>query len=310
MKQIQNTIIILLCLSIIGFFANFAQNDYGMQVVAYCILIVGICLCLLAVNELQHFKKVGLFFFSLVVLPSFLSFISFNYVPDFAFLFIILILLVLITLFPLIVFKMERKKENKTNFIKYFEYTFLSLLCIGNYMKILHLPGASPLIVLSVFIFTPLIWDLLKQSKGFYKSKEGLFYLLCSLQIVLCIIGFTFKIQHWPWANYFIFSSLIILGIVLFIYLYNLFKGGSNPFKPLFFTRKISVASFGIMLFFLLLRINGLVPKIYSNEFPNTFYELNEKGNNVTIEGKNYQKKADIYRDNYFQFIENKNIKQ
>jgi hypothetical protein len=301
MKRIQNLIIFFLCLCVVGFFANFAQNDYGIQIVAFSILFVGLALCWLAVNELQHFKNVGKVLVLIWASPLILAFLPYDFMINLVFI-SLLSLLVLITVFPFIVILLERKKENKTNFIKYFENTLLAFLCIGNHAKIAHVPGAGPLIVLSTLIMIPLIWDFFKQTKGFFKTKEGGFNLISSLQIILCIIGFSFKIQHWPGANYFIFSSVIFLVFALILYVWNLIKIKNNIFKALHFTRKISMVSFAVMLLFFVFRLNGIAPKLYSNEFPNAYYELNEKANNLTAEGKANAKKADIYRSYYLKF--------
>ena len=54
MNRIHNLIVLLLCISVLGFFANWAQNDYGDIIIEYCFLGVGLLFNYKAQQEIKN----------------------------------------------------------------------------------------------------------------------------------------------------------------------------------------------------------------------------------------------------------------
>ncbi|NOZ47440.1 MAG: hypothetical protein GXO79_11755 [Chlorobi bacterium] len=91
----------------------------------------------------------------------------------------------------------------------------------GNYFKVQHWPGASVLMIIGalagiVFLFMYLFGDVANLNEG----KERTNGVLGAITMILVLIGFTFKIMHWPGANigvYFGHAVLLLFSIYLFI---------------------------------------------------------------------------------------------
>ncbi|MFL5753753.1 MAG: GldL-related protein [Bacteroidia bacterium] len=116
--------------------------------------------------------------------------------------------------------------------------TFLMLL--GCMFKVMHWPGASVMLILSVFLFCFLFLPSALVSN--YKTQEGKYKALHAVTFVvfaLCMMGVLFKVMHWPGASLFLFIGLP-LPFILFmpVYLYQTKdqkKGSSTNFLGIMF---------------------------------------------------------------------------
>ncbi len=102
-------------------------------------------------------------------------------------------------------------------------------IILGSIFKIMHWPGASAIILLSVvtisFVFLPLLYVL--KAKEVKVTREKTVLALATLIGILFCISTLFKIMHWPWAN---IMWLVCLGILFFLFLPIYFFGGiRNP---------------------------------------------------------------------------------
>ena len=90
-------------------------------------------------------------------------------------------------------------------------FTFL-----GSFFKIMHLQGASVMIIMGAFSFAFIFIPLLI----FIKFKEDSFLFdkfIYSIGIALgtvLMVGFIFKLMHWPWATVLMLSSILIFNFV------------------------------------------------------------------------------------------------
>ena len=97
------------------------------------------------------------------------------------------------------------------------------LLLTGNVFKSFHLPGASILIVISVFtfalIFSPLM--IVKTINSNKKTEEKIQNTFANILISIFICGALFKIMHWPYATKLMFGSIstFIFGFIPFYFL-------------------------------------------------------------------------------------------
>jgi hypothetical protein len=320
MKQINNLIVITLCVSILGFFANWAQNDYGMTTIAYCMLVCGTLLFSKCFLLIKHLRAASLFF--LIAMASYLFLIVFNNYPGPEIIFSLLAVLALfcpIFLVPLIIKKTELKAERKTDFISYFFQFFLAMFCIANYFKLSHLGGAGVLLVLSGLIIFPAFMEaILSFKQGIYERKLILFVQsMIYLVIGLVVLAFIFMLQHWPGGKIFVYISTTLLLFAFIIILLGKIKGDIllQWWKSLDGVVKTTFISFVITLSYYYLSRNNVAPKMYSNNYPPTLQEIVSKSNDITQEGREYLERADVYTSNYFNFldhrkeVENKNYK-
>lgn len=126
--------------------------------------------------------------------------------------------------------------------------TSVTLLVAGTVFKVLHLPGASMIIVLGVGIGSiAALASTLQQMKN---ERSALFSLL-SIFAVSFSLGCLFKIQHWPFANILMLSA--VLGIsflyVPLSYLRLRRAGETNPEKALSLFLLFLASTMTFMLF-------------------------------------------------------------
>jgi hypothetical protein len=124
-------------------------------------------------------------------------------------------------------------------------FTFL-----GSFFKIMHWPGASVIIIMGAlslaFIFVPLLI--------FIKFKEVSFLFdkfIYSIGIILgtvLMVGFIFKLMHWPWATVLMLSSIVIFNFIYTpIYFISRFKKEELKFDTI--VNSVVMFSFGSILF-------------------------------------------------------------
>ena len=123
-------------------------------------------------------------------------------------------------------------------------FTFL-----GSIFKIMHWPGASVMIIIGAFSFAFIFIPLLI----FIKFKEDIFLFdkfIYSIGIVLgtvLMVGFIFKLMHWPWATVLMLSSIVIFNFVYIpVYFLSRFKREDLKFNTV--VNSVVMFSFGSIL--------------------------------------------------------------
>jgi hypothetical protein len=311
MKRIQNLIIFFLCLCIVGFFANFAQNDYGMAIVPYAMLIIGVLMLELLRYTIIEYKKLGYSLYIMIFFPVLSMFIyvydkgdTYFIVSSIALFFGYLHNLILV---PLVIYFKERKTRTpKVNFRNYFELIFLCLIPIAIYLKANHLIGGGILLGTSMLIVIPYLFSIVKVLRAFAVNKSSLhvFQTLAYLFISLSVLGTVFKQQHWPGASLIAFITLIVLFISIFIVIYQKLvkKKIGNLFESMQPITKIVFGTFCVTGLWLSLKFFDLAPAVYSDEDPSAMQWFIANANDFTKEGKEYQRKYDIYKQNLDKF--------
>ena len=100
------------------------------------------------------------------------------------------------------------------------------MIFTGCILKALHLKGAVALFLagnlsFSILFIPAIIYNLL--------NKGGVFNSICCFLFSSMMLGVTFKIMHWPYANFLItWSVTIALFLLTPIYLFRLYKSGIN----------------------------------------------------------------------------------
>ena len=123
-------------------------------------------------------------------------------------------------------------------------FTFL-----GSIFKIMHWPGASIMIIIGAFSFAFIFIPLLI----FIKFKEVIFLFdkfIYSIGVVLgtiLMVGFIFKLMHWPWATVLMLSSILIFNFVYIpVYFLSRFKREDLKFNTV--VNSVVMFSFGSIL--------------------------------------------------------------
>lgn len=311
MKQIHNTIIILLCLMILGFFANFAQNSYGSEIIAISLGLISLLLFIKGFILVRHKKHLSWMVpssYGLLIISSFFA----RFLGDMDQILIFIILLG--TFLPTLIFSIvntlinyRKKTKELSPLIDFFGSIFFGLFCLGLFLKILHQPGASVIMVSGGFLIIPIIVRAIKYIIKSIKEKDGSNLFESEFYLFLGIIftAFIFKFQHWPGAN----NLVVVSYFILLLFITHLLLKVKWRGLKMWFSKQIWIAKtvffcFLVIIAYYNLSRNNLAPKTYSNEFPSAYEELLSKENNITPEGKMYKKKAEIYHRYYFRFLD------
>lgn len=120
---------------------------------------------------------------------------------------------------------------------------------MGSFFKIMHWPGASVMIIMGAFSFAFIFIPLLI----FIKFKEDSFlfdkfiYSIGVLLGTILMVGFIFKLMHWPWATILMLSSIVIFNFVYIpLYFISRFKREELKFNTV--VNSVVMFSFGSIL--------------------------------------------------------------
>lgn len=107
-------------------------------------------------------------------------------------------------------------------------------MLFGSLFKVLHMPGASILLLLSVFMFCFIFLPMALYNNYVNQDekKSAWLYIVTFIVFFVCILGALFKIMHWPGASVFLVLG-ILSPFVLFlpVYLYQTRKPKSKSVK-------------------------------------------------------------------------------
>ncbi|HRH02814.1 MAG TPA: hypothetical protein PLI68_01530 [Bacteroidia bacterium] len=314
MNTLKKPILIALVFTVLGFFANWAQNDYGMKLIGFCMLIISACIWLICYLQLQLKQSIKITFLLTYAGLLFLSLFNNANFPE-----ELLVACVLFSIFaptiliPVLILISERKSPIKTNYQLYFTNVFLAFFCIGNYFKLNHLFGAGPVLTFSAFLFIPFFYFAFLKIKSsiILKNSGDLLIGIMHVFIAFNIVAFVFKTQHWPGGNALAYSTVAIFVLLILIILFFTLK--KQPFVPSFsalpWIKKTAFFCFALTCLFYVLRLNGLAPSFYSSEYPIALQELINNSNGITEVGLKNTKKAHVYLENYENFLDHRDKK-
>jgi hypothetical protein len=303
----QNIILLLLCTMLLGFFANFAQNGYGISIVGISIILLAFVIQISAISTLPKNKIISIPTFLGLPLFLVLAFLFENNIPDDLIMPIILFWFLYPFVSPLILKRIHFKKTGeKINFFQYFELVFFALFCFGFAFKIQHWPLSSVLLVVSLFVIIPYLIHLIKTFKN---SSDGTIikiqYSFYHVFILAIIYGAIFSIQHYVRAKALLLLPSMLLGLFLLSLIHPAFrKNFSLSIQKLRWFTSVVLVSFIVLTLHFWARRFDLVPKLYSNEYPQVYEELLANSNELTKEGIENKKKANLYYEEYSAFID------
>ncbi|HWY10646.1 MAG TPA: hypothetical protein VN026_04930 [Bacteroidia bacterium] len=98
------------------------------------------------------------------------------------------------------------------------------LMLFGCISKVMHWPGAGPMIIVSVCLFC--FWFLPMGIKNNYDllpiKKMKTLHIVTFIVFSICMMGVLFKVMHWPGASIFLLLGLLLPFVVFLpVYLYN-----------------------------------------------------------------------------------------
>lgn len=308
-KKIHTAIILLLCLCILGFFANWAQNEYGLKLVGIALFGISILFATMAYLAIQHKQLLRIFLLFFYACLLFTTFFNAASLPKYIFVVAALLGIFGPQLFiPLAVALSERNTANKTSLFEYACASYLTAFCLGNYFKIHQLNGAAPLIVSSFLIIFPLFLKSVSQFRN--KQTSSLLQVMATIFMLLFIatniLGYIFLTQHWPGGKIIVGVSFSLLLLLLFTILILKLKNTNlrEWWTSQSWILRLSLICLSITSTHYILRKNKLAPAIYSSEYPKALQELWDKSNSITKEGIENEKKADSYYKNYNDFLD------
>lgn len=154
------------------------------------------------------------------------------------------------------------------------------LMLLGCMFKIMHWPGASIMLILSVFLFcfyflpVALVYSYKSQEDSKYKVLHIITYIV----FFICVMGVLFKIMHWPGAGIFLIVGLplpFVLFLPAFLYYTKDDKNATTSnFLGIMFGL-IFLAVFSVLLALTISKqvLNNAITKVYSNEQAKIFSE-------------------------------------
>ena len=309
MKELDNIRYILFSILILGCFANFAQNEYGMEMVMWATMLLGlgwlVNLALLG-KEIWKKKIVSIIListFSLFILSVILIVLS----PKDIFGFSMLILLTAFVIELLIIAFVNRKQQSSGS-ILILESFGLFVLFMGSSFKYLHWAGANFYMILSAAILS--IVYFIEIFKVFSKFRNGkmiaFFSFLFYLNIILGVIGSMFKNLHWPFSRIFFQTEIVLLVILMIPMLLNLkFKSGSEKINLMALRTKSPVLVFVFVFvsywaLFFSLQVWGVGPRFYTLARPPVLQKMLDKSANGN------EPQIVSYSDNYNDFMDHR----
>jgi hypothetical protein len=319
MKSLNSIKYILLALIVLGFFANFAQNEYGFDLIFYSLLgFFAIFISELIYYEIKHKpkvpknkirKKIEIIIYTIGTIIMVVVLINISY-PKFSFLFPIFMgFIIIMALASVIILIMESIRKPLHT-----ETSAFILLIFGFVFKYFHWPGGA-LIVLgySVFFMTHFITQSVI---AFHEIKKSNFILalwvLCFFLIVILSI-FDFGLHFLMKENFAINIISTIILCLTFIFLLGSMNGKTYTVNSLQTTilGKITQIKGNIILLFLFYTLGNmwwLTGKL--NLTPTNFYSesrpqaLSKLWNENPNESKN--KAYQVYSSSFYNFFENR----
>jgi hypothetical protein len=199
-----------------------------------------------------------------------------------------------------------KKTKESINFLEYFEYVFFALFIFGFAFKIQHWPLAGISLMVSLFLLIPYLVHLVKtfkSSKGNILSKIQ--YSFYHVFILTIEFGAVFSLQHYAQSKVILYLPSILIGVFLLLLLHSSFrKNFYQSIQKLRWITSVVLVAFLVLTLHFWARKFDLVPKLYSNEYPHAYEELVDKSNDITAEGIEHKRKANLYIKEYYSFID------
>ena len=315
MKILSTFRYLFFALIILGYFANFAQNEYGLDLIDYGLGLISLSYLfdlLILGKETLRKKRVliPLIILSLLgiisIIPILLG-LEMSSVSEFLIRAILFFLFVIgVPLCLLIVSLNNQKKYRTYSQFKVLEAFGLFLFFSAIEFKFSYQEGAGVLIVISGAFMTVLylyrtfkLVTIKTEHTRFNNNYLAIYYFL----VCLALVGLVFKTMHWPGGIIIILAALcLVISADIVAIFYNRIK------KEKLKTVSIENPNFQFVLTYLkfsliviVLTSWNILPKFYSLEVPAALKKLREQSPNPQSDPKVIE-----YENNYNKFITNR----
>ncbi len=162
-------------------------------------------------------------------------------------------------------------------------------MLLGCVSKIMHWPGAGPMIIASVFLFC--FWFLPSGLINSYNllplKKMKTLHIVSFLVFSICMLSILFKVMHWPGAGMLLFPGIMLPFVVFLpVYLYHTReeeKTGNKNFLALTFSL-IFLAVFSVFLAMSISKqiVRYAVVTVINNETETNLINAGEKDGNIS----------------------------
>jgi len=315
MKTLNTFRFLFFALIILGYFANFAQNEYGLDLIDYGLGLISLSYLfdLLILGKETLRKKsilIPLIILSVLGIISAIPFILGFGMSGWSEILIRAILLLLfvigVPLCLLIVSLINQKKHRTYSQFKVLEAFGLFLFFSAIEFKFSYQEGAGFFIVISgafmIVLYFYRIFTLVfgkTENNRLNNNLLAIYYFLVSFALV----GLVFKSMHWPGATVIILASLcLVISIDIIAIFYNRIKkeklktvSSENP------TFQFVSTYLKFSLIVVVLTSWNILPKFYSLEVPATLKKLREQSPNPQSDPKVIE-----YEKYYNKFITNR----
>jgi len=276
MSNIKNIATMALLVVLLGFFANFAQNDYGLKMVKYGLAVFAYTMIFFMWNSLKSGRKFFIALSSLFCIIEFSKDVLIKMYTETGLIsiFIQFFIIILLWLFPVFLLIGERKKNEKSQIAEFTDACFIFVLGMGYFFKMNYGVGAAALMVLSLPYFFITAFAMFRHMIKVIRQKVTFDSIsLLRLFIGTYSGGSVFKINHWPFADDLITFSFIL--IILFIFLLGISSIKKNTFKmlPEFAPLRYITISFLVLSIYYILSQFSLNPPFFLNVYPIAMYE-------------------------------------
>jgi hypothetical protein len=316
MTALNRIRIILFALMIFGAFANFALNEWGLDVIKYGELALTISFLAeyglvlfqrLKNNDRRKLSRVqiillcGYTIFNLVmIIPPLMgiSMIGFALMACWGLIFLIVV--------GEAIYDLIKRKDNRRSY----ENFFLAMFFYGLYFKNNMWPGASAVLVFSgLFLLPYYVITTIQFFMRHVKSGKSLVSLLtigCVSTIFLSLTHL-FKTMHWPFGNQFFyvgFTLTLVMIIGTFKWKYNFNNQSISVIQGLkMFKTHIILVYFMVFVFMVYryLAIKQVAPDFYSQFYPKAVYQMRESGLSSSEDQFKYGELINAYHN----FLEN-----
>jgi hypothetical protein len=295
MKLLNRLRIIIFAFAVFGAFANFAQNEWGNNIIIVCHLLLALSFLSQAIyvyyrritsSEAMYFNIVQLaVLVSTVVTFLYMGASRSNVENGIVFLYFFIFIGLLLT-DGYISLRRTRKGIIYTHGV--FENIALFVVFLGMFFKNVRWPGAWLLLVMGItFMAMPYyIIQTVYFFRRHYKQNKMLIIVLTTGSVSAILLGLTvmFKILHYPGGNLLFYSgSLLTIVMVAGTIKWNYEVEGKriNIFKALgMFHTNIVPLYFAVVTycFYGYLRSKDVVPDFYVRHLPPVVKELDHAG--------------------------------
>jgi hypothetical protein len=319
-KEIENLqqFVTKLCMSLVvlGLFASFAQNGYGLPIAGFGLVMLSLFYAFFIYDSYKkdnynHWLNLSFGFCSLLmIITTFYTKIDFQ--------------LVQLVLYALALFASGKAKrwfkkngytsiDDRKKYIAQVERTCIFFISLGIGGKLMQQTGASFLSVTG-FIYA-MVYGIKNAKKTIQNAKverttKNIFNVVIWLFFITCCIHFFTGVSGNSNTSFFNSTAWAFLAIILFSLSvgkinknYSYLKLSSFKFSSRFIFLLYSFMAFNI---YSILNSISFMPNLVDQKYPFKYKTLSDNSNILTSEGKILSKKLKKYKKNYINFIESR----